>query len=97
MKKKPLYDPFDFSYTIRFSGVTKSDGVITVTAQMIRDSVYAVLQTAIDSEMIHEFSITLPVDNIRDAKNTIRKNRRLPAYKRSYTGNTIHHAGRRSH
>lgn len=76
MKKQPRINiPFDVTYTISFSGRSKSDGLKTITPQIIRDKLLAVLEDLIAQEYIREYTISVERNNIQEAKKTLKKNK----------------------
>lgn len=67
--------PFDVTYHITFQGKTQGDGVPTVTSAMIRDKIIAVLDEMIHKKYISEYSISAELNNIKEAKKVIKRNK----------------------
>lgn len=75
--KQPLRrdDPFDVTYELSFSGRTKSDGELTVTAQMIRDKLLHILDEMQEQGHIREYRVSVVRNNIKEADKVIKRSK----------------------
>lgn len=60
--------PFNVQYNISFSGITKIDGVVTVTSGMIRDKLLEVLEKALVNGSISQYRMSAEVNLIQEVK-----------------------------
>lgn len=74
--RKALLEPFDFTVTINCSGITKGDGVPTLTPNMLIDKMVAPLDKALLKNQIRDYKVELRVNNLEQAKARIVKSKK---------------------
>lgn len=73
--RKKLDDPFDVTYELSFSGRTKSDGELTVTAQMIRDKLLHILSDMQVQGHIREYRVSVVRNNLAEAHKIVKRSK----------------------
>lgn len=75
-KPKKRFDaPFDATWTVRVRGRTQADGeLFVVTSAIIRDQLQKQLDDMVLGKQIQEYTISVTIDNISVAKETMEKN-----------------------
>lgn len=67
--------PFSVEYEISFSGLTKIDGVVTVTSGMIRDKILEVLEKALMEGQITQYRMSAEINLIQEARSRAKRKR----------------------
>lgn len=63
--RKKINQPFSVSYTISFKGRTKSNGVKTITAEMIKDKMLNVLVDYLHEGHLEEWTVSAQLNHIK--------------------------------